>query len=352
MAAAPDLIIALDTEYTRHRDGEDWGALPEAETRRNNVLCYASVLQNPSTGHSASGIIHTAGPEHRRRLYLGGLLARLLVAAQAAGVLDAIPGRMRLVLVMHFSRADLPGFRDFPQLKRLVDSIRGTYASSERPLIQNVVLPSGRRVRCSITVRDTLLLAPAGFGTLAALGEACGIAKLKLGRLADGTPAIEAMDRLRAEDPELFEAYALRDAEVALAWYDKVAAFMQAQLRLPVPPVTIGSAAVRLFRQMLERNGIDLHALLGQHVVQEGRKRRVERLPAYDDIRPLAESCYHGAANYAAVAGFMPPGRWTDVDITSAYTTCMAAIRLPDWQSITETRDPARLAPILFILRS
>ena len=143
----------------------------------------------PTSGRTAIAIIHTDGPEHRRRLYLGGLLARLLVAAREAGLITEIPDRLRLVLVMHFSRADLPGFRDFHQLKRLVDSIRGTYATSERPLVRTARLPSGRRVRCSITVRDTLLLAPAGFGSLAALGEACGLEKLKLGSLADGTPS-------------------------------------------------------------------------------------------------------------------------------------------------------------------
>ena len=34
MTAAPDLIIALDTEYTRHRNGEDFGEVPDAETGR------------------------------------------------------------------------------------------------------------------------------------------------------------------------------------------------------------------------------------------------------------------------------------------------------------------------------
>ena len=68
-------------------------------------------------------------------------------------MLGKVPDRLRLVLVMHFSRADLPGFRDYFKLKRLVDSIRGTYASSERPLVRTVRLPSGRWVRCSITLR-------------------------------------------------------------------------------------------------------------------------------------------------------------------------------------------------------
>ena len=69
-------------------------------------------------------------------------------------------------------------------------------------------------------------------------------------------------------------------------------------------------------------------------------------MPAYDDIRPLAEACYHGAANYAAVAGFLPEGQWTDVDLVGAYTTCMAAIRLPDWDGIEECRDPHMLADL------
>ena len=73
---------------------------------------------------------------------------------------------------------------------------------------------------------------------------------------------------------------------------------------------------------------------------------RVESLPAYDDIRTLAERCYHGGTNYAAVAGFLPPADWADLDIKGAYATCMAAIRLPDWGDVRETREPEALADL------
>ena len=303
----PDLIVSVDTEYVRRREAEDRGGLPEGAGRRNAVLCYSVAVLVPATGRSFTAIVHTAGPEHRRRLYLGGLLSRIVHALEREGALDPVPRKLSVVLVMHFSRADLCGFRDYPALKRKVDSVRGTYATVQRPLRLDLRLPNGARVPCTVTLRDTLLLAPAGHGALAALGAAVGTGKLKLGKLADGRPAIGHMDRLREEDPALFDAYALRDAEVALAWYLEVRGLMSGQLGLDVPPPTLGSAAVRLFRRQLEAAGHDLHALLGQRVVREGRKKRVEWLPAYDDIRTLAERCYHGGTNYAAVAGFLPP---------------------------------------------
>jgi hypothetical protein len=342
----PDLLLALDTEYVRRRAEEDHGLLPEAEKNRNQVLCYTVTACNPITGAQASGIYHLTGPLHRNRMYLGGLLGRVLAAAVDAGIITE-PGRqLRIVLAMHFSRADICGFRDFHKLKRLADGVRGTYCTVREPLVVTAKLPSGRPIRCSIIIRDTMLLAPAGMGSLAALGEAVGVAKIKLGILQDGTPAIERMDRLREEAPELFEAYALRDPEVTLAWYRKVAEFMAAQLGVAIPPPTLGAAAVRLFLSQLEAADIDMHQLLGQEIVHEGRHRQVVWRAEYEDIRHLAERCYHGATNYAAVAGFMPRGRWTDVDLKGAYTTCLAAIRLPDWSRITEITDPKALADL------
>src|SRR4051812_9325546 len=175
----PDLIVSVDTEYVRRREGEDWGDLPEEAKRRNAVLCYSVAVHVPATGRTHTAIVHAAGPEHRRRCYLGGLLSKVLHALEREGALDPVPRKLSVVLVMHFSRADLCGFRDYPALKRKVDSVRGTYATVQRCFVVDLRRPNGARVPCTVTLRDTLLLAPAGHGALAALGAAVGMEKLK-----------------------------------------------------------------------------------------------------------------------------------------------------------------------------
>ena len=53
--------------------------------------------------------------------------------------------------------------------------------------------------------------------SLAKLGEVIGLEKIEL-----PPGAIERMDLLLRDDPELFERYALRDAEVAAHYYMRI----------------------------------------------------------------------------------------------------------------------------------
>ena len=63
-----------------------------------------------------------------------GYLNRALAAAIDAGMVDP-EGEINIALVAHFTRADLPGFRDFNRLKKRFDAVRKTYCSINRPTI-------------------------------------------------------------------------------------------------------------------------------------------------------------------------------------------------------------------------
>ena len=106
-------------------------------------------------------------------------------------------------------------------------------------------LPSGPR-RVSVTLVDTMLLAPAGQQSLGALGEMLGVPKLDL-----PAGAITRMREFSSEEPERFRAYAERDAEIAARYtlavwrhLDEIGA-LRSGGRLPP---TLGAAAVNLLR--------------------------------------------------------------------------------------------------------
>ena len=124
------LIIGLDTEYVR------------VSEKDNRIVSYQFALFNPRTGKRGSGLITPNGPRPQNRFSLGGCLGRVLAVAEQDGFIDTVDGMLppkaRILIVAHFSRADLPGFRDFRRLKRRFAILRGTYATTDRPAIFDV----------------------------------------------------------------------------------------------------------------------------------------------------------------------------------------------------------------------
>ena len=63
------------------------------------------------------------------------------------------------------------------------------------------------------------------------------------------------------------------------------------------------------------------------------------------DACPYAAQCYHGGLNIAFALGLSPEGReLIDVDLKSAYTTALALIQIPDWNSARRTFSLGDLA--------
>src|SRR3954470_7943645 len=76
---------------------------------------YQLTILNRTTGQHHSVLIEPVGPTRRHRLSLGHLLAKALLAARTAGIVEAWPEV--LALVAHFSRADLTTLRDWKDLR-------------------------------------------------------------------------------------------------------------------------------------------------------------------------------------------------------------------------------------------
>ena len=188
-----DLVIAFDTEYV---GGKNFDGVPYDE---NAVISYQAAFLHPRTGRKGSGLVLTSGPNKRRRRRLDTILSNVVGAVARQHGIDihhdlteemrGVPPRrqrkLRFALAAHFSRADLAGFADFKQLRTSFDGVRGTFASVKRPTVRELRMPNGARIPVGLTLYDTKLLAPAGAGSLMALGNLLGRSKLTLPGVVD-----------------------------------------------------------------------------------------------------------------------------------------------------------------------
>jgi hypothetical protein len=358
------LVIGIDTEYARETalDAVDKAGNPFARKKspeRNNVLCYSYSVLNPRTGRKASGILNIHGAKHSNRIALSSLIGRVLSEAEATGLVDSPGGKLpvptsakdflKVALVGHFSRADLPGFRDFNKLKKRFDAARGTFVSIERPSVMTARLPSTRSVQVSVHLFDTKLQSPAGYGALADLGGALNFPKLSLPDVQDEAGetirGITRMDIVRARHPADFVRYAKRDAEVAVEWFCQFARFCAGCGVRNVSP-TIGAAAVSWLKTLVP--AIDLADTLGRQM--DGRKITAEFVPQALAIQGMAADAFLGGRNECFGVGLYGPddsaGRpFWDFDLKGAYTTSAVFFRPIDWENIEiGVKDISRLA--------
>ena len=103
-------------------------------------------------------------------------------------------------------------------------------------------------------------------------------------------------------------------------------------------PVTLGAISVKYFTQLMDDH--TLKTLLAKEGNGPGRKGI---LNCVSDLTSFLANCYHGGRNEAYAVGYHS-GILTDIDLAGAYTTAMAAIRLPDWNGLKETMDLGILA--------
>jgi hypothetical protein len=343
-----DIVIAWDTEYTRalDRDGCE-------DPYENQLLCYTFAVLVPSTGFRTSFHLEPHAPDRRGRFTLPSFLARVLdhlEQQEAFTVPDTRKDRLKILLVAHFTRADLGAWRDFPRLKRKFDAVRGTFLTTNAPYTCRLWYHNRKRsCRASIRLVDTMLHMPEGFQSLKALGEAMGYEKIELPVLQpEGVPAIERMDLLKEREPDLFLEYAYMDALIARAAVGRLAAFYAGELGITTPlPPTAAAAGIRALKSFCKESEIDLDAALG-YVREGGPGSRSKRLhhPFMHDALTFLADCYMGGRNETFTVGYSDTSSYTDIDLCGAYATVFAGIYEPDWDAAYRTRDIGELSGI------
>lgn len=341
------LHIGFDTEYVFN-----------PETRQNDILSYQSyVLLPDNTG--ISNIIYPPDSQKKSRLSFKEFLCQTITPLLETGVITKWPGIINIYA--HFIRADIASFANFwSDYKILLKGIRGTVSSFKNRYGIDFDEQQERRVkteqimfdkrtsppRCSnVAFIDTLLITPGGMG-LAECGELLGLPKLTI-------PAPYSITNMREYllgDRAGFEAYALRDAEIAVRYALQVRNFCARELMIDRVPATIGAMAVSRFTKTLKENNMSPEVCLGTHIktrelwLTEKQAFRTIKNPASVPSRELFETfpinCYHGGRNECFMMGVTPSDHWYDYDLAGAYTTGLLDILTPDYGNIRLSKNP------------
>ncbi|GAB0993462.1 TPA: hypothetical protein ACTL12_000068 [Escherichia coli] len=341
------LHIGFDTEYVFN-----------PETQQNDILSYQSYVVLPdNTG--ISNIIYPPDSQKKSRLSFKDFLCQTITPLLETGVITKWPGIINIYA--HFIRADIASFANFwSDYKILLKGIRGTVSSFKNRYGIDFDEQQERRVkteqimfdkrtsppRCSnVAFIDTLLITPGGMG-LAECGELLGLPKLTI-------PAPYSITNMREYllgDRAGFEAYALRDAEIAVRYALQVRNFCARELMIDRVPATIGAMAVSRFTKTLKENNISPEVCLGTHIktrelwLTEKQAFRTIKNPASVPSRELFETfpinCYHGGRNECFMMGVTPSDHWYDYDLAGAYTTGLLDILTPDYGNIRLSKNP------------
>ena len=328
MSDAPfELVVGFDAEWVNANRADD--SLPASD---NIILSYQLALINPANNKREAYLFRVKGKTKRARFALSAMLEKALRKAFGSGVIEVLPAVFHITVVGHFLRADVSALRDFEKLKRRIDGVRKTFTTVTRPVKMRLM---GREA--TIYFADTMLLSPQ-HSPLKKLGEVIGRPKIEL-----PAGAIERMDRLLEDDSELFQKYALEDAIIAALYYLKVSDVLARDLGVTDWVPTLGSAGVKMIVAAL----VELDITPDHYFGYERRGRKRHWLPCLADVLPFAANSYHGARNEAYYIGLTPAGiRLYDLDLKGAYTTAMAMMRVPDWNSVRATTDLGRLAVV------
>ena len=319
----PKAIVGFDSEWTYTKKGE------------NRILSYQFVVLNADTRAISETFREPTGPTRRHRISLGYGLSIALNMARTEGVIPFAPSR--LIVAAHFARADITTLRDFDGMKRRLTAVRKTYATTGIPLTLKLATPEGP-LRCNVRLVDTALLTAANT-KLEKLGADLGLPKIVL-------PAGYAKDRMDLfldERRDEFVNYAMTDARIAALWTARIFDIL-GSLGVERSVATLGAASVHLARQELANQDVDFHAFLG---LEKRRRGKPSPMACLVSLWPFAAQCYHGGKNIAFALGLSPEGReLVDVDLKSAYTTALALIRVPDWNTARQSTEVTDLAVV------
>lgn len=341
------LDIGFDTEYVYN-----------PQTNQNDILSYQSYVVLPD-GTGIPGILYPASAHKKDRLSLKNFLAQTLTPLLKNEQITEWPGS--ITLYAHFLRADVASFSDFwSDHKILLKGIRSTVSSFknrygidfdgvENRREKGSLVTFDKRTsppRCSnVTFTDTLLITPGGMG-LSECGELLGLPKLTI----PAPYSISDMRHYLKGDRRGFEAYALRDAEIAVRYALRVKSFCAESLMITRVPATIGGIGVSRFLKTINESGISSEICMGTRTVTkqcwnpetQGFRtvKTRQSIPARELYETFPINCYHGGRNECYMMGITPEREWYDYDLAGAYTTGLLDILQPDYDNILHSRNP------------
>lgn len=245
------------------------------------------------------------------------------------GLNGALRGEHRrgkyIIFACHFSIADLSMLSDFNEIKNNFDSIQNTLVTISKPYL----MEKGK----TVVLRDTMLLAPAGASSLDQIGVLYGLPKIDIGDY------ITRMSDLRNDDSDLFMRYALRDTEITLRHIIEMEKASFLITGIGSVPTTLSSLARRFVFKHWDDKGIDLNNFIyyGNYKISDFNSIYTPKgLQTTGNIGlylPLFMGGFRGGRNESYAYGSNYNDIWYDYDLTSAYTTAMSHLGIPNFNN-------------------
>ncbi len=318
-------VFGFDTEYEKEiveleikTEDEEMACVKEIE--KNKILSYQLNCNSLETGTEKDLIIYTK--TLKPRLTLNELLK------EGMNALNEPFKKTKILLIAHFGVAEWSALEDRTALKEKVTLVRGCPVTL-RPLklgSKNIVV-----------WRDTLLLAPAGEGSLAALGKLTNTQKVEISQEYK-----ENMSRLLAENKPLYEKYSITDTHVTTAYYMQVMEEATKVCGKPMCPLTIGGISTEAFVQSYGGQEAFEDVFRGRNAIKDINEKgeevvKYEKSMEFLSTEPLAAGAYVGGMNTSFVLGETKKGQTIiDIDFSSAYPSAMASLPLVDFNQFAK----------------
>lgn len=293
------LLIAMDTEY-------------QSNYTANSNLClsYQFAAYNLSDATYKSGIFYP-DINKQERYTLGEYTHKVLEEME-------LPVNMlkdwKIIYIAHFFTAEWAMFKDRKELYMKFDYIRKTMITGRYPLRTTILDSNGRKVALSSYFRDTMLLLPDGYKSLEKASSFIeGYEKVDIGNHKS------RMYKFMIDEPELFEKYAIRDAEVTLRLFIKLQCMLN----------KINGSKGKLFSTLASATTNDFKQFSKGMFDDDIHNMQYDRLHTlYKKYESIADRSYLGGLNSSYHIGASDGYTYIDIDFKNAYPTAMNLLKV------------------------
>ena len=352
------LIIGFDTEYQSTDKKVKGKIYCDNEVLSYQYSCSIVHFDNKGKEIEWSGIVLPDSNKVEDRLTFKSFIEFSIGHGISLHPKIRIP--RDIYFVSHFTRCDIPGFKDFKddteRYHLNFQNIRGSFVNVNQDL--PVVLNDSETnddIKVSIKVRDTLHLSPQQGGSLDKLGDVLEFEKIKLSEDSIEEKEIKTnMKSFLESDWERFREYGIRDSDICVRWVKKLIRMNYEihnnESKRFTLPLTLSSIGVSLLEKHWFDNGLERLEVVGKEKIRNKRwwdiKNTRWRYTSKEQyIRSLfwrqdfLTDCYHGGRNEQFWFGQSHEDIWYDFDLSGCYPTCMSLIGKPDWKTLRNVKD-------------
>jgi hypothetical protein len=323
-------MLAIDTEYQSNYT-----------CNTNLCLSYQYSAYDMQSGKYKTGIFYM-DVNKQERLSLGELTKKVLEEIEIP--ISSLAG-YKIIYVAHFFTAEWSMLNDKKELTIKLEHIRKSLTTTKNPLKTTILDENNEVVNLWVDVRDTMLLLPEGYKSLE-----------KASTFIEGYEKIDLSNEVKShmyqflkDEPEKFEEYAIRDAEVTLKLFIKLQYLLNVVNGTETKMFsTLASATTSHFKSFSE-NRFQRFNDEGKAVnSKQEHNMQFDRLHSlYKQYESLADKSYMGGLNSSYHIGHCDGYTFLDIDFKNAYPTAMNLIKIGDFGIKLEKPKSKKPSPFI-----